>query len=217
VPKTTARFDLSGYALVADRIALFYRQYPTGRIVTELHSRVERNGAAEVTFRAAVYRSATDAQPAATGWASEREGDGEVNAVACLENAETSAVGRALANLGFAASLRRAGGEEIARAARDRAPLALHRVGSRPSARAPVRPDAVPPHALASADADDVLQEHADVVVDLLALVDRAEAAGLRAARADALRRRLLDATPPDAQLERLERLLRGWLRRQAL
>ena len=108
------RDDLSDYALVADRITLFYERYPDGRIVTELHSRADR----EITFRALVYRSAADLQPAATGWASEREGDGEINRVACLENTETSAVGRALANLGFTASSRRPSREEMEKARR---------------------------------------------------------------------------------------------------
>jgi hypothetical protein len=94
--------DLSAYALVADRITLFYQRFPAGRIVTELYSRSER----EITFRALVFRGPADVEPAATGWASEREGDGEINEVACLENTETSAVGRALANLGFTASSR---------------------------------------------------------------------------------------------------------------
>ncbi|HEX7979748.1 MAG TPA: hypothetical protein VF461_14170, partial [Gemmatimonadaceae bacterium] len=72
------RDDLSDYALVADRITLFYERYPDGRIVTELHSRADR----EITFRALVFRTAADVLPAATGWASEREGDGEINRVA---------------------------------------------------------------------------------------------------------------------------------------
>ena len=91
------------YALVADRITLFYQRFPDGRIITELVSRDER----EVTFRALVFRSPAEREPAATGWASEREGDGDVNTVACLENTETSAIGRALANLGFTASVQR--------------------------------------------------------------------------------------------------------------
>src|SRR5258705_2433121 len=110
------RDDLSDYALVADRITLFYERYPAGRIVTELHSRTE----GEITFRALVYRSAADVLPAATGGASEREGDGEINRVACLENTETSAVGRALPNLGFTASSRRPTREEMGKAGRHR-------------------------------------------------------------------------------------------------
>src|SRR6185436_1150165 len=89
-------------------------------ILTELVERTEQ----EIVFRAAVYRAAEDREPAATGWAAERIGDGEVNAVACLENTETSAIGRALANLGFLASRLRASAEEVAKADRARARLA---------------------------------------------------------------------------------------------
>src|SRR5919199_6087824 len=114
--------DLDGgeYAPVAERITLFYARYPTGRIITKLVSRSER----EVVFQALVYRAAHDARPAATGWAAEREGDGDVNTVACVENTETSAIGRALANLGFTASRQRPSREEMEKAARGRAGMA---------------------------------------------------------------------------------------------
>ena len=115
--KTDLRLTGGEYALVADRITLLYERYPDGRIITELVSR----SAAEVTFRALVYRSPAEREPAATGWASEREGDGDVNTVACLENTETSAIGRALANLGFTATSRRPSAEEMAKASRVRA------------------------------------------------------------------------------------------------
>lgn len=87
-----------------------------GRIVTELVERSERG----IVFRAVIFRSADERRPAATGWASEREGDGEINTVACLENTETSAIGRALANLGFTASRQRASAEEMAKVDRER-------------------------------------------------------------------------------------------------
>jgi hypothetical protein len=119
MPKTTADFDPESYAPVAARIELFYERYPTGRILTELIQRTDQ----EIVFRAAVYRAAEDREPAATGWAAERVGDGEVNAVACLENTETSAIGRALANLGFLASRLRPSAEEVAKATRARARL----------------------------------------------------------------------------------------------
>ena len=119
MPKTDVDSDVSDYAPVADRIALFYERYPSGRIVTELVSRDDR----EVVFKASVYRAPDEREPSATGWAAEREGDGEINQVACLENTETSAIGRALANLGFTASRFRASAEEMAKAARRRARL----------------------------------------------------------------------------------------------
>ena len=42
--------DLSAYALVADRITLFYQRYPTGRILTRLISRTKY----EITVQAFV-------------------------------------------------------------------------------------------------------------------------------------------------------------------
>jgi hypothetical protein len=191
--------DLSAYALVADRITLFYERYPAGRIVTELFSRVDR----EITFRALVFRGPEDVHPAATGWASEREGDGQINQVACLENTETSAVGRALANLGFTASSRRPSREEMEKAARQRARL----VPPRP---APIEPLAVrhPP-----LDADP-LQRRANAVYDVLGLIERAEAIGFPERRGATLRAAVgrTDLTPRTVM--RLERRIRAWMAR---
>jgi hypothetical protein len=191
--------DLSAYALVADRITLFYQRFPEGRIVTELHSRSER----EVTFRALVFRGPADVEPAATGWASEREGDGQINEVACLENTETSAVGRALANLGFTASSRRPSREEMEKAARERARL----TAVRPT---PVEPIPVRPVPL---DADP-LQRRANAVYDVLGLIERAEAIGFPERRGSTLRAAVErpDLTP--RTLTRLERRIRAWMAR---
>lgn len=202
--KTNERFDPSGYASVAERLALFWGQYPSGRVVSELHSRAERDGTVEITFRAAVYRTGDEAEPAATGWASEREGDGDVNSVACLENTETSAIGRALANLGFAASRHRASAEEMARVARQGAGRLLV-----------VRE--APPPAPPPAPLDEALQRRADAVRDLLALLETAEAAGFRARRAERLRRTLLDGAPSEELVARVEWGLREWLRQRGL
>lgn len=192
--------DLSDYALVADRITLFYERYPAGRIVTELHSRTGR----EITFRALVYRGPADTEPAATGWASEREGDGEINAVACLENTETSAVGRALANLGFTASSRRPSREEMERAARQPA-----RLGPRPAALVATPEPVSVPHAAIDADP---LQRRANAVHDVLGLIERAEAIGFSERRGATLRSAVqrTDLTP--RTLTRLERRIRAWM-----
>ena len=202
--KTNERFDPSGYASVAERLALFWGQDPAGRVVSELHSRMEREGTVEITFRAALYRTADEAEPAATGWASEREGDGDVNSVACLENTETSAIGRALANLGFAASRHRASVEEMAKVARQGAGRLL-------VVREPPLPPPPP------APVDEALQRRADAVRDLLALLDTAEAAGFRARRAERLRRTLLDGAPSEELVARVEWGLREWLRQRGL
>src|SRR5437868_10652625 len=129
-------FDPASYAPVAERISLFYESFPRGRIITEMISRTER----DVVFRALVYRQADDSDPAATGWAAEREGDGEINTVACLENTETSAIGRALANLGFTASRERPSAEEMAKVSRARVRSGLYSLGVRePAPSAPFR------------------------------------------------------------------------------
>src|SRR5215213_250794 len=83
--------------LVPARLRRFYEQYPLGRIITHLVRRTD----AEVMFRAELYRGYEDREPAATGWALERSDVAGATSVACVERAETSAVARALANLGI--------------------------------------------------------------------------------------------------------------------
>lgn len=193
MPKSDSSFPTDGYAPVAERITLFYRQYPTGRINTELVSRA----GGEITFKALVYREGDEREPAATGWAAEREGDGDVNEVACLENTETSAVGRALANLGFTASAKRPSREEMEKAdrARRRRISAVREIG----------------HGVG-------LQEQANAALDLLTLLATAQRHGLPARRAELLRERVKrqPALPPEA-VQRLEWKLRAWLRRRTM
>ncbi len=136
--KSDAFFNPDQYATVAERIELFYSRFPEGRINTELVTR--ENG--EITFKALVYRTAAETL-AATGWASEREGDGDVNTVACLENTETSAVGRALANLGFTASSKRPSREEMEKAMRVRRALSFRDAKPRDAANSQSAADAL--------------------------------------------------------------------------
>ena len=213
MPKTTSTTDLRDYALVADRIALFYRHYPNGQIHTEIVSRDQ----SETVVRASVYRSDGDCRPSATGLAAEREGDGEINTVACLENTETSAIGRALANLGFLASRQRPSAEEMQKAARarartagdpkpitriDSAPISVHAVHERPAGRlAP----------------DDALQAQADALTDCLRLLDRATRAGMPAEPAARIRRKLIASRSiAPSEIIRIERRLRDWITRSS-
>lgn len=94
-----ANFDLSKYIPVHARIAEFYEKYPDGRIVTEIVRLNEDSGF--VCIKASAYRNRDDAEPSSTGHAFEIRGQGYVNTTSFIENGETSAVGRALANLGF--------------------------------------------------------------------------------------------------------------------
>ena len=185
--KTGPDFNLAGYAPVAERITQFYEAHPGGRIVTELVSR----SANEVVFRASVYRDASEAGPAATGWAAEREGDGDVNEVACLENTETSAVGRALANLGFTASRLRPSAEEMVKAARARARIGRQRLAVREP---------------------EVLRQRAMYARDLQNLVSAAERIGLRPLRGARWREQLAGSPPDEQRLMLLERRLRDWI-----
>lgn len=198
MPKTDRSFDPSGYATVADRIELFYKSHPNGRIGTELINR----DATSVTFKACVYRNETDPAPAATGWATEREGDGDINTVACLENTETSAIGRALANLGFTASKQRPSVEEMQKAAQARVYRARAASASTTSCVAEQSPEYGP--------------EYAHAVADLLTLLAEAERAGLRSARAQQLRNQLEQGSQlTPARISDIERSLRKWLARQ--
>ncbi|MEZ5421725.1 MAG: hypothetical protein R2682_01355 [Pyrinomonadaceae bacterium] len=94
-----ANFDLSKYIPVHTRIAEFYEKYPDGRIVTEIIRLNEDSGF--VCIKAGAYRNRDDVEPSSTGHAFEIRGQGYVNTTSFIENGETSAVGRALANLGF--------------------------------------------------------------------------------------------------------------------
>lgn len=191
MPKSDPYIELDDYAPVADRIELFYQRYPSGRITTRLLLGNER----EVVVKAFVYRLTEDRLPAATGLASERIGDGEVNAHSCLENTETSAIGRALANLGFAASRRRPSREE------------MEKVGRR--SRLAVR-EREPSHGGRSTNA--AARE------DLLRLVATSRHAGLSERRAAILSRAVIQAPGLSAaRIRKIELSLRAWIRRKKL
>lgn len=95
-------FDLSQYATVEERLALFWAAHPEGRIATEL-LRMDDHA---VLFRAEVYAHAADPVPVAIGHAYEEKSDRGVNATSHVENCETSAIGRSLANWIYAAGKR---------------------------------------------------------------------------------------------------------------
>jgi len=203
MPKYELVSNAGDYAPVADRITLFYARYPNGRILTRIVSRTDH----DITVEASVFRSFEEPGPAATGLAAERFDDGEVNAVACLENTETSAIGRALANLGLTASSQRPSREEMDKAARGRARRVAETVRAAPSS--PTRP---PPNLTRSTVATGpALQRRADRVMDALDLLGQAERAGLAPGRARKLRIALTEPAASVATIERVERLLRAW------
>jgi len=85
------------YVLVKDRVLAFNEMYPHGRIETEL---VKSDGDMFVV-QAVVTPDVHQPERIFTGLSQAVVGQGEVNKTAALENAETSAVGRALAFMGI--------------------------------------------------------------------------------------------------------------------
>lgn len=106
-------FDLSSYEPVENRIRSFFDKWPSGRIITDL---VESSNE-KFIVKAFIYRETTDTLPASTGYAEEKVGSSPVNRNSALENCETSAVGRALANLNFAPKGARPSREEMTKVA----------------------------------------------------------------------------------------------------
>lgn len=103
-----AKFNLNDYIQVNDRIAEFYKKYPEGSIQTEIVTNLD----GQVIFKAYAYRNQDDKRPA-TGHAMEKEGSTYINKTSHIENCETSAVGRALAMLGFEIKKSVASREEV--------------------------------------------------------------------------------------------------------
>lgn len=108
------RFNLEDYEPVEDRLAKFWSDFPDGRVHTDLVA----YSSSQFIVRAAIYRDATDAEPWATGFAEEVVSERGVNATSALENCETSALGRALANAGYATKGKRPSREEMAKVQR---------------------------------------------------------------------------------------------------
>jgi hypothetical protein len=104
-------FNLADYETVESRLEKFWKEFPDGRISTEL----EVCEAHRYVVKAYLYRTYLDQVAYSTGFAEEKDSDRGVNATSALENCETSAIGRALANAGFAAKGKRPSREEMAK------------------------------------------------------------------------------------------------------
>jgi hypothetical protein len=102
-------FNLQDYETVESRLEKWWKDYPDGRLTTKL----EEATPTRYIVSAQLFKTEADPQPCATGLASENVTDRGVNSTSALENAETSAIGRALANAGYATKGKRASREEM--------------------------------------------------------------------------------------------------------
>ena len=104
-------FNLADYETVETRLEKWHGQYPDSRVETEL---IEASNTRFIVF-CKLFKTEADPKPCATGLAFETITEKGVNSTSALENCETSAIGRALANAGFAAKGKRASREEMAK------------------------------------------------------------------------------------------------------
>lgn len=123
-------FDLSQYETVESRLEKFIADFPDFRIDTVMESFANDR----FIVRASIYRTFADSVPFSTGYAEEKISDRGVNSTSALENCETSAIGRALANAGYAAKGKRASQSEMAKVARVKNDLASEAIANAPLA-----------------------------------------------------------------------------------
>jgi hypothetical protein len=107
-------FNLDDYETVEERLTKYWKDHPDGQIHTQLLEQT----ASRFIVLASIFRTEADARPWTTGLAEETVQGRGVNATSALENCETSAIGRALANAGYATKGKRASREEMSKMAK---------------------------------------------------------------------------------------------------
>jgi hypothetical protein len=105
----TFMFNLAEYEPVEVRLEKFIKDHPAFRISTEL----EVVEATRYIVKAYLFKNAEDGVAWSTGYAEETVTSRGVNQTSALENCETSAIGRALANAGYAPKGKRPSREEM--------------------------------------------------------------------------------------------------------
>ena len=102
-------FNLDDYEPVEVRLEKFWKEHQDGRIETEL---LEASKDRFIVM-ARIYRTEADAKAWTSGIAEETVASRGVNQTSALENCETSAIGRALANAGYATKGKRPSQQEM--------------------------------------------------------------------------------------------------------
>ena len=106
-------FNLDDYETVEERLIKFWKDHADGQI----HTEIMESTASRFIVKASIFRTEADPRPWTTGLAEETVQGRGVNATSALENCETSAIGRALANAGYATKGKRASREEMGKVA----------------------------------------------------------------------------------------------------
>ena len=104
-------FNLEDYETVEERLTKFWKEHEDGRIYTEIIEHTLQR----FIVKASIYRTEVDAHPWTTGFAEETVSTRGVNSTSALENCETSAIGRALANANYASKGKRPSRQEMAK------------------------------------------------------------------------------------------------------
>ena len=115
-------FNINDYETVEVRLGKFISDYADFMVITQLIEATDTR----FIVRAEIYRTCVDAKPFATGLAYEVVSDRGVNSTSALENAETSAIGRALANAGYAAKGKRPSQSEMVKVIAAETPKAIY-------------------------------------------------------------------------------------------
>jgi hypothetical protein len=121
-----AQFNLSDYETVEERLRRFWalEDHQDARLVTINHTTPQDRAVGTWVVEARLYLSQEDQArdlPKTTGWAFEIDGVGMANKTSALENAETSSLGRCLANYTFSGN-KRVTREEMEKVARGQTP-----------------------------------------------------------------------------------------------
>lgn len=106
-------FNMADYEPVEARITRFWEKFENGRIITEIVERTET----DIIVKASVWTDREDERPAAVDFAHEIIGSSAITKTSWLEVCATSAIGRALANLGFSPKGKRPSREEMQKVA----------------------------------------------------------------------------------------------------
>ena len=118
--------SLDNYELGADRLKRFWAEYPDGRITTLNHTTLADRTVSTWVVEARIYLNAEEQErnlPKTTGWAFEVDGQGGMaNKTSALENCESSAIFRALANFTYPGAKERPSREEMEKVARNVTP-----------------------------------------------------------------------------------------------